>query len=384
MKRGASAGMARYHSPMTSLRSRGLAITTAAVIVALSGCRNPEKPRFRLGCLPFPGMFTLHDLADPDDLGTHRYEQSLPLVSGEEDRGILYTCRAGFLDLAHLRDSIDRTRYFAGRIEPAILDGDASITIKMAEPDKFVLSFAYPSDWLTMPTAERMHLARELSLVLAQQMTWISTTWHEIITFYGYKSTIIVPEAQSSFTYDDVVSHLVGMEVAAMALRDETREYNEAVTIALSQRLTELGVVSEQQCGDAIKAVEGLWWEGGDSYKRDLNIGLDDGALDPWLVPEFEPCGRFEPAPMHLPRLDRVGGRDFSQFMDVQIAPNFLEWDSVERILPLESDGSRPDRVRPADHFSAIMEDIRARLREALGENFDRPDLANVREPDAD
>jgi len=345
----------------------------------LAGCRNPEKPKFRLGCLPFPGMFTLHDLADPDDLGTHRYEQTLPLVSGEEDRGILYSCYAGFLDLAHVRDSIDRTRYLAGRIEPVILDGDPTLIVKLAEPDKFVLTFTYPSDWRVMAAQERESLAHELALLLAQELAWISTTWHEIITFYGYKSTVIIPEDQSSFTYDDMVSHIVGMQVAAAALRDPDRDFNVAATAALEQRLKELGVVTEHQCGDAIRAVEGLWWGGGDSYKRQLDIGFDDGEIMPWLVPDFEPCGSVIADPMLLPSLETLRGRDFSDFMTVEIAPNFVEWDSVQSLLPGDPP---PERVRPYEHFPIIMEDIRARLIRVLGENCDRPDVANVKPQD--
>jgi hypothetical protein len=346
------------------------------VTLVCAGCRNPEKPRYRLGCLPFPGLFTLHDLADPDDLGTHRYEQALPLLSGEEDRGILYTCRAGFLDLAHVRDSVDRTKYFFERIEPAILDAQPSITIKMAEPDKFVLSFNYPPDWLTVPTSEREILARELALLLAEEMTWISTTWHEIITFYGYKSAVIIPEAQSAFTYDDIVAHIVGMEVATMALRNDGVDFNRAATIALRDRLAELGVVDVRQCGDAIKAVEGLWWEDGDSFKRQPDIGFDDRVIEPWVVPDFAPCGDVGAEPMALPRFDNVRGRDFRGFMDVEVAPNFFEWDSVRRLLPGDPP---PERVRPYEHFPIILDDIRTKLLQALGQNFDTPDLPNMK-----
>ncbi len=359
---------------MDEMRGRVMRGVILAAPVVLSACRNPEKPKFRLGCLPFPGLFMLHDLAKPHALGQHQYEATLPLMSGEEDRGILYTCRAGFLDLAHIRDAMDRTRYLRGRILPAILNAHEQIALKMAEPDRYVLTFRYPKDWLTMPTEERESIANELSILLAQDLVWAATTWHEIITFYGYKSSVIIPEAQSAFTYDDMMSHIVGMQIAAVALRDAEHEYNEAATLALEAHLAELGVVSEALCGDAIRAVEGMWWGDGDSYKRHLEIGYDDDAVVPWLIPDFAPCGTVEAQPYPLPDLRRIMGRDFRGFMDVEIVPVVWEWDDIRRTLP-----GAPPRARPREHFAVILEAIRANLRERMGENFDSPDVPTVR-----
>ena len=51
-------------------------------------------------------------------------------------------------------------------------------------------------------------------------MAYTMVTWHEILTWFGYKSVGIVPEYHSSFSWEDTYSNLLGTVLAARALRD--------------------------------------------------------------------------------------------------------------------------------------------------------------------
>jgi hypothetical protein len=70
---------------------------------------SQTRPRVRIGTLPYP-FFMYRD--SEDNFGKHEYYKAPLFRSKEEDRGIFYTCRAGFIDMAHLRAGIDYGAYF--------------------------------------------------------------------------------------------------------------------------------------------------------------------------------------------------------------------------------------------------------------------------------
>ncbi|MGH2901022.1 MAG: DUF4056 domain-containing protein, partial [Solirubrobacteraceae bacterium] len=69
-----------------------------------------------VGFVSVPGV-ELANLLAPEDIGPHRYDNGyLSLQRGDprgavgaEHNGLIYTCRGGFLDLAHVRDNADNT-----------------------------------------------------------------------------------------------------------------------------------------------------------------------------------------------------------------------------------------------------------------------------------
>src|SRR5262249_12707791 len=97
----------------------GIVGAALAAAMLTGGVADEHTPRWRLGALPFPGPLSLYAAADATDLGMHRYTSwwERPFEEGEGARGIMYTCRAGFLDLAHLRDAVDWTRYLRDHVQ---------------------------------------------------------------------------------------------------------------------------------------------------------------------------------------------------------------------------------------------------------------------------
>ena len=138
-------------------------------------------------------------------------------------RGVFYTCRGGFLDVTHIRLAGDLTAYVLPRIRLALDSGWTCIQIRGHEPSIFRLAFDYPSSWYRMEHDERQDLIDELSVRLSMRLAYTMATWHEFLTWYGYKSTIVFPETGSAFTYEDTTSHALGVLVAGEALRERMR-----------------------------------------------------------------------------------------------------------------------------------------------------------------
>lgn len=325
----------------THSHQAGRPLTRAVVLLAaallLTGCAG-DKPKTRTGCLPFPGPVTLFSSADPDNLGKHCYGMlpNASLGEWETQRGIVYTCRAGFLDVAHIRAASDWTRYCSERVRTALAEGERSVRIGGADSTAYEVRFAYPAGWSSLGERERSRLIDDISLRLGQRLSYAMMTFHEIATWYGYRPTIFVSEAASAFTYEDVPSHVVGLYVAEAALRDAQRDYDEAVTVALNAELARLEVIPESEIETAIWSVREIWWSRGKPIKRLLNDGLHEGAVTPWLVRGLDLCPQTSPEPLPLPSLADVrapAGMDLARFATIRLKPGMFEAGSMREDL---------------------------------------------------
>ncbi len=327
-----------------------------------------DEPKYRVGVLPYPGVFSLLTLPEPDRLGAHRYGGPGAPFTAEQVRGLLYTCRAGFLDLAHIRKSADWTRYFALKLKDDLSAGVHEARLKGEEPSLYHLTFHYPRYWSRLAPAEKAALIDELSIRLGQNMALLAGTWHEIITFFGYSLLGVISETRSAFTYDDMTAHMVGIEVGTRAMRDKTRGYDDAVTYFLNRDLARLDVVSAEDAAQALEKIKGQWWSGIYATKRDLQIEPGNKADKPWLVHGLTFCDHERPVTFRSPDLGNVNGHNFTGLVDIAIEPKIEE---ADEIFPLIS--PRPQYIRPQRDFPVIMAHIRKTLTERFGQNVDRP-----------
>ena len=335
----------------------------ACLVVLISGCASGGQPRARLGCLPFPGIFTLFNLADPYDLGAHHYEWFQPFdgQKAETERGIVYTCRAGFLDVAHLRDTIDWAWFMTRRVEQALREGRTALSIEGRHWTTYHVTFEYPPFWEELSETRREAVVTELAGRIGRQLAYVVVTWHEIITWFGYKSLVVVSEQGSSFTYEDVMSHVVGLTIADRAIRDDTRSFDDAVTHALNEELDRLGVVSPQEALEAIMKVEGRWWVSGRCLQRRLDVDLHSGTVVPWLVADLEFCESPDPELFHLPSLTDVAGHDCRGIYDVEIETAIIELSKLQAVF---SPNPRPQRFRPETDFPVLIDHIERKTSE--------------------
>ncbi len=315
-------------------------------------------PRARVGCLPFPGPFTLYSSATADGLGEHSYGDG----NGETSRGIVYTTRGGFLDIAHIRNTADMTAYIHARVSHAVRAGWGCVRFRGYEPCVYTVALAYPASWAGLSARERAEVGEEFSLRLAQRLAVQVMTWHEILTWHGYKSTGLVSEAGSAFTHEDGPSHVVGALIAGEALRagGGGGDFDAQVTALLMQTLEELGAVGKDELSEAVAAVEGDWWSAGKAMRRHVETGLD-GPLTAWLAPGLSFDDGSGPEVWALPDLDDVMGHDCTGLAAVLIDPKVLERRRVLRRLAETDDLVCPDR-----DFPVLIADIRSEVGEAM------------------
>lgn len=339
----------------------------------LSPRQARRSPRGRIACLPSPTMGTRY--MDSDDLGRHSYGFTL-----WEGNGIVYTCRGGHVDVTHLRKVADWTAYLAYHLRETMLKNETQMSYKMWEPSRYHIEIDYPPGWEYLPAESRSAIAREAAIDLAAYLGYTASVWHEILTWHGFKGAGVYPEYHSAFSWEDNYSNAMGSYIAALALRDRQREYEEAVTLYLDQKIRSLGGQSRQVARQAGEAVRGLWFTGGfvivTMVKRHLDIGFDTGSITPWVVPGMADCRDGEPWLCPVPNLNALDKHGLR--VTVEIEPK--EWEKGAILRKAYPDReTRRERIDPTQHIAVIMEGIRAETIERYGATADAyevPDLA--------
>src|SRR5262249_16450770 len=217
--------------------------------------------------IPVPGYEITYTL-EVDTLGTHQFNKGTVAFEprggkrllSDEVSGIVYTCRGGFIDVAHVRDNADRTLYLASQIGRLAATGGARVSGEGAKRRVVVK----PLD----AGLVRTHGLRDVVVSLAEWMSFQAGIWHEITTWYGWASTRF-SERPSAFSPEDLYSNAVGVKIAGVILRRQQAtselEYNRAVTALLRDALEKLGPLPRAATRRAFEYTGGIWW---DSTKR--------------------------------------------------------------------------------------------------------------------
>lgn len=328
------------------------------------------SPRTRMGSYPSSTVGT--NFLDPEDLGQHSYRFSF-----SEKNGIIYTCRAGHIDTAHLRKAADWTAFVAADTFKKLKKNEKKFSFKLMEPSRYHVQITYPKNWKDLSTKEREDITFDISIRLGEYFIYTATTWHEIITWFGYQCTgVLYSEFASAFTWEDIFSNLLGTHIAAQALRDTEHEYDEAMTTAFTREIEKLGVQPGQIAKYAAKEVKGEWFSGGliffmNMKKRNFDIGLDDGFVTPSIVPSVPGCEGAEAQPYPVPNLEFLSEYGFS--VKLEIEPRVHEKTEILSIIYADGTG-RKERIEPDIHFAAIMDYIKEEAITKYGHNVDLSD----------
>ncbi len=316
---------------------------------------------------------------DSDNLGNHTY-----IPDGSERTGIIYTCRGGHIDIAHLRKAADWTANIAYRTRRNLLEGNTQFKFKLYEPSVYHVTLAYPVNWRQLSDRRREEICHEVSIALAQHFAFTALTWHEVLTWFGYKTLGVLSEFESAFSWEDTFSNVLGTRLAVRALRDPDRSFSDAMTVLLDQEVARLGGQSGKVSRKASNEVRGLWW----SYnliflsmkKRNFDIGLDDGYITPWLVPSIAQCRDARPVSCPIPSLDVLDRYGF--VMKLEIALH--EWEAGKILSVVYPDGTNGRRrIEPAVHMPVIMQYLRKRAVRRWGPYFDNPRIRNSKKAEA-
>ncbi|MGH2272828.1 DUF4056 domain-containing protein [Anaerohalosphaeraceae bacterium U12dextr] len=296
------------------------------VLLAVPGCSINDEPRPRLGsyATSTPGT----NFLDLSTLGDHKYYDGL-----FEKNGIVYTCRGGHIDIAHLRIAADYTRYLYNRTKQCLLKTDRQFSFKLnVEPSRYYIRLTYPKNWKDLPASQKEQIAQDVALELGQYLTFTMVTWHEVLTFFGYKSMAFLPEFASAFSWEDNYSNLLGIRLAAEAIRTRPQDYDMAMTALIKAQMEYLGIVSAAEAHAAAEAMRGVWFEGNilvTMKVRNMDIGLDDGQITPLLVPSM--CDQPQPQSYPVPTLTSFHKHGFT--MDLYIRPQEFERDQILKVV---------------------------------------------------
>ena len=343
-------------------------------------CAFGAQIHVRVGPVPVPFYF-LGNLVDRRHIRHHVYDSgnatfgsrgAEPEFLHSEGNGLVYTCHAGFLDVAHIRDYSDTALY---TITAVARELETGAVIPMPDEGARVTIELRPIAPATLAQQGRWSIA----IPLGQWLAFQSSLWHEIATWFGWSTFALFPEHVSSFSPEDLYSNLLGVRVGAAVVsqrggRDEF-SYNRNVDRWLDLTLKFAGAVPQPAAEEAMNSLDGLWW---DSSKRLPDISLvkrrsfDTGAVvHPWLVPGSRSgpllraaCGN-RPVPLPIANPSSMSGIDFASqaTLVIELPDQLAQQEPFVRI---------GQRITQRD-FPAIVEFIRMKNRQIFGPDAERP-----------
>lgn len=324
-----------------------------------------DEPRMRPS--PYFGNLLGMGYTDIDNLGPHSYDGS-----NKENNDLLYTARAGYIDLGHLRESADRARYIFEVCRANLMEEKTQFTFKVVEPAEYHVVIEYPSNWNQLPLEQRYEIIRDISIDLGQHFAHLSTVWHEIVTWFGYSSLGLLSEKPSSFSWEDGYSDLLGTKLAARALRENTMPYDQAMEEITREELIKLDPQSREVAEKATDLIHGKWYSGRYPFlsmkKRNFDVGFDDGMISPFRVP-----GACPPAPeatCDIPPLYAVDRHNFT--IHLVMTPHESE---RRDILKIAHNSRGETNLIPQVHFPILIDYIRKEAIKDVGRDIDKPTL---------
>lgn len=336
-------------------------------------CAFGQDLKAKIGPVPVP-IYENPNVIAADDIGPHGYDKG---GAAPERDGLVYTCRGGFIDIAHIRDNADRTLWLALQLVRALPDG---VTLELPEEGTLRRVVVAPLPRGLLERHGRWHTA----IALASWAGYQLSIWHEVVTWYGWQSTPGFSEKLSAFSPEDAYSNVLGIAIAAGIVEDleirSREQYDRSVDAWIREALRRLGAVPKQQARAAMAAVDGLWWDSSKRLpdwkfvtRRSLAI---DTTVTPWIVADALPPEKAsqtvrtmcedQPPPLPLRVPDKLGDQAIAELVTVRF--EFSRWLPDRFPLPAEKGAT----VTQAD-FPAIVADIRAEGERELGEDFDAP-----------
>jgi hypothetical protein len=255
------------------------------------------------------------DITSIEKLGVHKY-----LGNDEENNGIIYTKFGGFIDIGHLRDQADWTAYLFMRIANS-------------KSESFNIELGREGGHKNLEICASNLQTNADKILLAGNIAYNLSVWHEIATYYGASYIPMVPERYSAFSIEDAYSNLLGVKIGMEALKSKL-PYEMAVTDLLAKTLAELeAVASAEDTHTAMESVLDLWWTR-DAKLPSKNILLKrefdiQNCLNPWLIQDLN----SELNELCVPELTSYGV-SLNQFYELSIQLNSKF--PVKRILPKE------------------------------------------------
>lgn len=213
--------------------------------------------------IPIP-IYQLVNVTEVDKIGPHTYDAGFfggqgtdKSVGTNEKNGLVYTCRGGFIDTAHVRDYSDMTIFLffeffrnMGNHFDIELKGELGPRVITVDPVE-----------IQGGKLERVRVASLMAAWTAYQLS----LWHEIAQWHGYSEFSMFSEQPSAYSLEDAYSNMVGINLACgliySSLLFTDNQYARNFDIWLQRTLMWLGAVPESECRQYMNAVDQLWWD---------------------------------------------------------------------------------------------------------------------------
>ena len=328
----------------------------------------------------FAGMhvpfFQVSNVIAIDTLGEHIYD--LPSATlDSEPNGLIYTCRGGWIDTAHVREDADAFLYLALEIAATLPTGTTIELPGRGAPTTLVIA--------PVPAAI---IAREGALEVAARLaawaTYRISVWHEVSTWYGYQSVGGFSERPSAFSLEDLYSNVLGIHLGRAVLDEhafrDRDDYDRVIAAFIEQALVRLEAQPLETSRAIMSSLDGRWW---DSTKRlpDNHLVLrrhfppTGSQIEPWRaedafaegqVPEplASACHGAETRPLTLST--HIGHGSPRDYVTISWVPE--GW--ADASLPF-ADPSR--RVVDESDLDRLVAATHVALEEDLGVGFDQP-----------
>ena len=333
----------------------------------------------RIGAVKIPGV-AIENIRSPDGIGHHNYDagqRGNEVAAGAENNGLVYTCRGGFIDIAHVRDYADWTLFLASQIGRHLETGTV---IELPDEEggyrRFLLK---PVDPELVRIVGRQALSGSLAVWAGFQLS----IWHEIATWYGWASFGLFSERASAFSPEDLYSNLLGAKLVVPIIessRDISEDlFDRSVDVWLAQALAFLGGVDAELGEEAMRSVDQIWWDtkallpdANLVLRRNIQLG---STIHPWQVPA---------TPGSPELMDRLGQRCGGNLSaHVLRNPSRIPGLAFDDVLTFEIELSDEFATKPAlreigrtvsqSDFPRILERIRSEVLEEFGPFGDQP-----------
>ncbi|MES2528648.1 MAG: DUF4056 domain-containing protein [Bdellovibrionota bacterium] len=238
----------------------------------------------------------LFQFLDAEKLGTHSYHQK-----EKDPMGLVYTCKGGFVDVAHLRDNADWTAHILFNLPKWIGSGK---TIDARNEGGFKSRRVY---FPKMEPKKISELSSDDLAKISVAMGFGFATLHEIVTGFSiavsFPVTLVMYERASSFSVEDQYSNLLGAHLGAEAAQAKG-PYEDEMTKILSRTIKKLSPLSLDETKAVHESLHHRWWKkdllGRNRMVAKRNYGFK-GEIFGDTVAGLSQCQNMEPLPVEVP-----------------------------------------------------------------------------------
>ena len=115
-----------------------------------------------------------------------------PTVDGN---GILYTLRCGTIDPDHIYGWARKTKSYYEAVYDCLLENRDRLSTGY-----FKIDLNYPASWTAMNPQQKQQAAHDIAVETAQYLAFNDGLWHEIATWYGYRTFPLISDFQSALS----------------------------------------------------------------------------------------------------------------------------------------------------------------------------------------